>query len=126
MEQGTGTGGIVHDIGANHGGNGTVIVVTWREAARSGMNVGRSAMGTMTTTLLFAYSGGYIALLMVFMAQGTPVEHILNYKYVASELIHTVVGSIGLVTVAPFTALCAGFLLTRPAFPGKVVDKTGN
>ena len=100
--------------------------LTWREAARSGMNVGRSAMGTMTTTLLFAYSGGYIALLMVFMAQGTPVEHILNYKYVASELIHTVVGSIGLVTVAPFTALCAGFLLTRPAFPGKVVDKTGN
>ena len=100
--------------------------LSWREAARSGMNVGRSAMGTMTTTLLFAYSGGYIALLMVFMAQGTPVEHILNYKYVASELIHTVVGSIGLVTVAPFTALCAGFLLTRAHFPGKVVDKTGN
>ncbi len=96
------------------------------EAARSGMNVGRAAMGTMTTTLLFAYSGGYIALLMVFMAQGTPVEHILNYKYVASELIHTVVGSIGLVTVAPFTAFCAGFLLTRAHFPGKVVDKTGN
>ena len=100
--------------------------LSWREAARSGMNVGRSAMGTMTTTLLFAYSGGYIALLMVFMAQGTPVEHILNYKYVASELIHTVVGSIGLVTVAPFTAFCAGFLLTRAHFPGKVVDKTGN
>ena len=100
--------------------------LSWREVARSGMNVGRSAMGTMTTTLLFAYSGGYIALLMVFMAQGTPVEHILNYKYVASELIHTVVGSIGLVTVAPFTAFCAGFLLTRAHFPGKVVDKTGN
>ena len=100
--------------------------LSWREAARSGMNVGRSAMGTMTTTLLFAYSGGYIALLMVFMAQGTPIEHILNYKYVASELIHTVVGSIGLVTVAPFTAFCAGFLLTRAHFPGKVVDKTGN
>ena len=100
--------------------------LSWREAARSGMNVGRSAMGTMTTTLLFAYSGGYIALLMVFMAQGTPVSHILNYKYVASELIHTVVGSIGLVTVAPFTAFCAGFLLTRAHFPGKVVDKTGN
>lgn len=100
--------------------------LSWREVAKSGMNVGRSAMGTMTTTLLFAYSGGYIALLMVFMAQGTPVEHILNYKYVASELIHTVVGSIGLVTVAPFTAFCAGFLLTRAHFPGKVVDKTGN
>ena len=82
------------------------------EAVKSGLNVGRAAMGTMTTTLLLAYSGGYIALLMVFMAQGTPLYNILNYKYVAAELIHTVIGSFGLVTVAPFTALCAGLLLT--------------
>ena len=38
------------------------------EAVKSGMNVGRAAMGTMTTTLLLAYSGGYIALLMVFIS----------------------------------------------------------
>lgn len=88
-----------------------------REAVRSGMNVGRSAMGTMTTTLLFAYSGGYVALLMVFMAQGTPLTNILNYKYVAAELIHTVVGSFGLVTVAPFTALCAGLFLAGGGTP---------
>ena len=56
------------------------------------MNVGRAAMGTMTTTLLLAYSGGFVALLMVFMAQNFHLEH-LNYKYVASEIIHTVVGS---------------------------------
>ena len=83
------------------------------EAVKSGMNVGRAAMGTMTTTLLLAYSGGYIALLMVFMAQGTPSEHIFNYKYVAAEMIHTVIGSFGLVSVAPFTAMCAGLLLTK-------------
>lgn len=87
--------------------------LNWKEAVRSGMNVGRSAMGTMTTTLLFAYSGGYIALLMVFMAQGTPISSILNYKYVAAELVHTMIGSFGLVTVAPFTALCAGWFLCR-------------
>ena len=87
--------------------------ITWKEAAKSGMNVGRAAMGTMTTTLLLAYSGGYITLLMVFMAQGTPIDHILNYKYVAAEVLDTVVGSFGLVTVAPFTALVAGILLTH-------------
>lgn len=87
--------------------------LNWKEAVRSGMNVGRSAMGTMTTTLLFAYSGGYIALLMVFMAQGTPVSSIVNYKYVAAELVHTMIGSFGLVTVAPFTALCAGWFLCK-------------
>ena len=87
--------------------------ISWKEAAKSGMNVGRAAMGTMTTTLLLAYSGGYISLLMVFMAQGTPIDHILNYKYVASEILDTVVGSFGLITVAPFTAITAGVLLAK-------------
>jgi uncharacterized membrane protein len=87
--------------------------IGWREAAISGFNVGRAAMGTMTTTLLLAYSGGYIALLMVFMAQGTPVYNILNYKYVSAEIIETIVGSFGLVSVGPFTALTSGILLTR-------------
>ena len=87
--------------------------IGWKEAAKSGMNVGRAAMGTMTTTLLLAYSGGYITLLMVFMAQGTPIDHILNYKYVSAEILDTVIGSFGLVTVAPFTALAAGIILTH-------------
>lgn len=82
-----------------------------KEAILSGLNVGRAVMGTMTTTLLLAYSGGYMALLMVFMAQGTPMINILNLKYVASEILHTIIGSFGLVTVAPFTALTAGLLL---------------
>ena len=87
--------------------------IDWKEAMKSGIHVGQAAMGTMTTTLLLAYSGGYIALLMVFMAQGTPMDHILNYKYVAAEVLETVVGSFGLVTVAPFTAFTAGVLLTK-------------
>jgi uncharacterized membrane protein len=74
-------------------------------------------MGTMTTTLLLAYSGSYIALLMVFMAQGTPLINVFNYKYVASEVIHTIVGSFGLVTVAPLTAVASGLLLVKPGKP---------
>ena len=83
------------------------------EAISSGFSVGRAACGSTTTTLLLAYSGSYIALLMVFMAQGTPVEFMLNYKYVAAEIIHTIVGSFGLVTVAPLTAITSGLLFTR-------------
>lgn len=37
----------------------------------------------------------------------------LNYKYVAAEIVHTIVGSFGLVTVAPLTAITSGLLLTR-------------
>ena len=86
--------------------------ISAREAIASGMAVGRAACGSTTTTLLLAYSGSYIALLMVFMAQGTPVEFLLNYKYVAAEIVHTIVGSFGLVTVAPLTALTSGLLLS--------------
>ncbi|MDD2955829.1 MAG: YibE/F family protein [Oscillospiraceae bacterium] len=91
--------------------------IGWLEATRSGFNVGRAAMGTMTTTLLLAYSGGYVALLMVFMAQGTPLYNVFNYKYVSAEIIDTVVGSFGLVSVAPLTALASGLLLTRKKGP---------
>ena len=85
--------------------------IGWREAVRSGMAVGRAGMGTMTTTLLLDYSGVCVALLMVFMAQVTHLDNILNYKYVSSEILDTIVGSFGLVTVAPFTALTSGFFL---------------
>ena len=48
---------------------------------------------------------------MVFMAQGTPIINILNLKYVSSEILHTLIGSFGLITVAPFTAVASGLLL---------------
>ena len=83
-------------------------------------------MGTMTTTLLLAYSGGYVTLLMVFMAQGTPIYNILNYKYVAAEILDTVVGSMGLVTVAPLTALSAGILLTRHKSESFLSEESGS
>jgi uncharacterized membrane protein len=96
------------------------------EAMMSGMRVGRAAMGTMTTTLLLAYSGSYIALLMVFMAQGTPLINVFNYKYVASEVIHTIVGSFGLVAAAPLTAVAAGMLLAHPQKAELAVENTPN
>lgn len=84
-----------------------------REAVRSGFAVGRAVVGTMTTTLLLAYSGGYVTMLMVFMGQGIPLANVFNLNYVAAEILNTVVGSFGLVTVAPFTALVGGCLLVR-------------
>ena len=79
---------------------------------KSGLSVGRSVIGTMTTTLMLAYSGSYLSLMMYFAGQGTPVIDILNLKYVASEILTTLVGSFGLVTVAPFTAVVASFVLS--------------
>ncbi len=84
-----------------------------KELIVSGMNIGKAAMGTISTTLLLAYTGSCIAMLMVFTAQGTPLINILNYKYVAAEIVHTVAGSIGLTAVAPLTAVLGGMLLAN-------------
>lgn len=81
------------------------------ELVRSGMTVGRQVLGTMTTTLLLAYTSGYSALIMTFIAQGVPLINVLNMVFVAAEISHTLVGSLGLVLVAPLTAVAGGLTL---------------
>ena len=93
--------------------------ISFMDALRAGFGIGRPVVGTMTTTLLLAYSGGYMALLMVFMAQGVPVVNLLNLNYVAAEILHTLVGSFGLVTVAPFTAFVGAAVYTKKSHDAK-------
>lgn len=85
--------------------------ITKKETIKSGLTVARAAMGTMTTTLLLAYSGTCIAMLMTFMAQGTPIYNILNNNIVAAEIINTIAGSFGLAMTAPLTAFIAGIIM---------------
>ncbi|NDV27771.1 YibE/F family protein [Desulfovibrio sp. JC010] len=85
--------------------------ITRNELIASGFNVGRMVTGTMTTTLLLAYSGGYLTMLMVFVTKETSFTRMLNFKLVAAEIFRTLVGSVGLVLVAPITAILAGFIL---------------
>ncbi|WP_296804902.1 YibE/F family protein [Thiocapsa sp.] len=80
------------------------------EHIASGLRVGRAVIGTMTTTLLLAYSSSHICMFLLFMAKGLPAENILNAPFVAAETLNILVGSFGLITVAPFTAVVAGFL----------------
>jgi uncharacterized membrane protein len=74
-----------------------------QELVRSGYNVGRAVIGTMTTTLL----------LMLFYTKDTSLMRMLNLRIVAAEMMRTLVGSIGLVTVAPATAWLAGRLFCQ-------------
>lgn len=87
------------------------------ELFQSGMTVGRAVIGTMTTTLLLAYSGGYTAMLMNFMSMGYNVQQILNLNHVAAEILNIFVGSFGLVAVAPFTAIIGALLYSTHRKP---------
>ncbi len=84
-----------------------------RELIKSGFTVGRHVIGTMSTTLLLAYSGGFLTLLMIFKIKEPSLMRMLNMKIVAAEIMRTLVGSIGLVMVAPFTAIVGGIIIGR-------------
>lgn len=80
------------------------------EIFRSGMNIGKSIIGTQTTTLLLAYMGSFIAVIMVYIVQGTPLLSILNTQFISSEILQTFVGCIGLVLVSPLTVITCCYI----------------
>jgi uncharacterized membrane protein len=80
---------------------------------KSGMTIARSVVGSQTTTLLLAYIGSYLTIMMVYMAQGTPAMSILNAQSVAAEILHTLVGCIGLVLVGPLTSFVCSYFYGR-------------
>lgn len=91
---------------------------------KSAITIGKSVIGTMTTTLLLAYSASYLNMMMVFMGQGIPMINILNMNYVAAEILNTIVGSFGLIMVAPFTALSGSFLYAGRMFRSDHADSS--
>ncbi len=96
------------------------------EHLRSGLRVGRAVIGTMTTTLLLAYSSSHITMFLLFMAKGLPAANILNAPFVAAEVLNILVGSFGLVTVAPFTAIVAGLLYRSARVADRLTELPSN
>jgi uncharacterized membrane protein len=80
------------------------------ELTKSGLYVGRPMAATMVTTLLMAYVSEYMALIMVLLSKGIPLLQVVNLNYISAVILKTIVGSFGMITVAPFTALVGGFM----------------
>lgn len=87
--------------------------ITGRELFKSGMEVGRAGVGTQCTTLLLAYMGSFLTVMMVYMAQSTPILNILTSKSIASEILQTVVGALSLILVTPLTCIFASLIFKK-------------
>jgi uncharacterized membrane protein len=87
--------------------------ITIKELMESGMNVGRDIMGTMTNTLILAYTGASLPILMIFTAYNSTMTDVLNLDVIATEIIRAITGSIGIVLTIPITAVIAGIFLGR-------------
>lgn len=84
--------------------------ITWKELLKSGMNIGRDVIGTMTNTLILAYVGGSLTLILLFMACNMSIIEILNKETIAEEIISAVAGSMGVVFTVPITSFAYSIL----------------
>ncbi len=80
---------------------------TFKGLVRSGLNIGRDAIGTMTNTLILAYVGSSLAVILLFSAYNRNPYVILNLEMILVEIISAVVGSIGIIMAVPSTVFIA-------------------
>lgn len=88
--------------------------ITTLQLIQSGMNIGRDIMGTMSNTLILAYLGGSINLILVFLVYNESLLAFVNMDPIASEVVRAMAGSIGLILTIPLTALIKALLREPP------------
>jgi uncharacterized membrane protein len=98
--------------------------ITWRELYRRGMAVGRDHIASTVYTIVFAYAGAALPLLLLFELYNRPVLVSLFSSSVAEEVIRTLVGAIALVLAVPLTtAVGAVFALAAGTEVGAATDR---
>jgi uncharacterized membrane protein len=97
----------------------------WLDLFRSSLNIGTDHIAAMVNTLLLAYVGGAMPLMLAFSIYQEPLLRRLNREPVAEEIVRTLVGSSGLVLAVPITGLIASFLArwSSQGRPGAVQEE---
>lgn len=80
---------------------------------RSGMNIGRDAMGTMSNTLILAFAGNSFNMILMIYSYGVSFQQLMNTDFVGIEVIRSIAGSIGIVCTVPIVALIASAVFAR-------------
>ena len=83
------------------------------ELFKSGMNVGRDMMGTMSNTLILAFVGSAVSELVINYAYNLPFRQIINSYNIGIEIMQGVSGSIGVILTVPAVAVVTAWLLTH-------------
>lgn len=86
-----------------------------KELFRSGMRVGRDMMGTDSNTLILAFAGSNISMLVLDYAYNLPYQQIINSNNIGIAIMQGLSGSFGIVLSVPVTVLLAALLFKRSA-----------
>ena len=87
--------------------------LTFKQLVASGMNVGKDAMGTMANTLILAFTGSSLNLLLLVFSYGISFTQFINNDSIAIELLQGIAGSIGIVICVPVAAIITSFICKR-------------
>lgn len=87
--------------------------LSWRKVYARAIRVGREHVGALVNTLVLAYTGAALPLLLLFSLSDVGAFAIINREIFASEIIRTIVGSIGLVLTVPITTVLAAVILEK-------------
>lgn len=88
-----------------------------RQLYAAGTVIGRDHIASTVNTLVLAYTGASLALLLVFTQAGRSLGDVVVGELVAVEVVRTLVGSIGLVAAVPLTTALAAYVVTRGSTP---------
>jgi uncharacterized membrane protein len=84
-----------------------------RQLYRNALDVGRDHVAATVNTLVLAYVGASLPILLIFTVGGTPFGDAINVEAVASQVVATLVGSIGLIAAVPITTALAALLASQ-------------
>ncbi|MEU5765746.1 YibE/F family protein [Streptomyces asoensis] len=84
----------------------------WRGLYRAGIRIGRDHIASVVNTLVLAYAGAALPLLLLFSIAQSSVGSVANSELVAEEIVRTLVGSIGLVASVPVTTALAALVVS--------------
>jgi uncharacterized membrane protein len=79
----------------------------------SAMRIGQDHVAATVNTLVLAYAGASLPMLLLFSLAGGDLEYLINFSFIAEEIIRTLVGSLGLIAAVPLTTLIAIFFVKK-------------
>jgi len=83
------------------------------ELFKSGMNVGKDIMGTMANTLILAFAGCSLSIMILLMAYNMPYFRAINLNTVSTEIIQGLSGTIGLISTVPITSIVSALFIAN-------------
>ena len=90
------------------------------------LNVGRDHIASTVNTLVLAYAGAALPLVVLLAAQPEPLDILLSRELIATEVVRTLAGSIGIIAAVPITTALAAAIAARgyadPPAPTATVD----